>query len=416
MKHPQLKAAIKKLNAKRKALRDVLDEARTDSGEFDPAKVENLDLPDGVAFRDWVHARNDELDELHEDVEERKVAARVLDEAFADPMNLEPTDGDGTAQAGRVMSFGDAFVKSAAYKNRGGSIGPMSTLDLDVKNTLFQRSAGAAPESIRTGYIDLSPERRPAVLNFVPAFPTSQSSVKFMRETTYTATNVVEKAEGAAFGEAALALTEVSLPVEKIPAFIPVTDEQLEDVEWVRAYLDGRLEFMVRARLDLQILQGDASTPNLEGTENVTGIQVQALAGDDITDGAYKLFTKIRDDNDNSGGDAEPSVAFIRAAKWQTVQLMRTTDGIYIWGSPSQAGPMTIWGVPRVLTNAVTSTKLVAGDYTAHSYVAVKRDIDVQISNSHDDYFVKGKQAIRADVRVAMIHLRPSAFGELTGL
>lgn len=413
MKHPELKAAIEKLNAKRASLKNTLDVARDESGEVDPEKV---NLPSGSDFRDWFIAQNKELEDLHADVEAKKTFAAVADEAFADPMALESIDGPVTAQ--QVRSFGDVFAESAAYQNRTGSIGPQSTLQLDVRNTLFQRTAGHAPESTRTGYVDLSPQRPLAVLDLIPTMTTSQSSEKFMRETTFTPTNIVEKAESATFGEAALALTEVVLPVEKIPAWLPVTDEQLEDVDGIREYIDGRLTYMVRRRLDGQIVAGDGSTPNLEGTENVTGIQTQALGADTTADAAFKLFTKIMDDADGAtaGGDAEPSAFIIRAAKWQAVQLERTTDGIYIWGSPSEANRPVLWGVPGVLSNAVTATKLVAGDYAQHSYLKVKRDVDVQISNSHSDFFINGKQAIRADVRVVMVHLRPSAFGEVTGL
>ncbi|MEX0843404.1 MAG: hypothetical protein WD120_03565 [Gemmatimonadota bacterium] len=46
----------------------------------------------------------------------------------------------------------------------------------------------------------------------------------------------------------------------------------------------------------------------------------------------------------------------------------------------------------------------------------VRRGIEVQISNSHSDYFVKGKQAIRADMRVALVIYRASAFSEVTGV
>lgn len=412
MKHPELKAAIEKLNAKRKELKDTLDSARDDAGEIDPAKVS---LSDGENFRDWFITQNKELEDLHGKVEEKKAFARVVDEAFGDPMALEGIE-DGGAPSTRPKSFGELFVASAAYKDRTGASGPQSTLEMDVRNTLFERTAGYAPESVRTGYVDLSPERRLSILDMVPTFPTSQSSEKFMRETTFTPTNVVEKAEGAAFGEPVLALTEVTLPVEKIPAFLPVTDEQLEDVEDAQAYVEGRLTYMVRRRLDGQIVAGDGSTPNLEGTENVTGIQTQALGSDTTADAAYKLFVQIMDDADNSGGDANPSAFIIRPAKWQAVQLERTTDGVYIWGNPSDVNPVRLWGVPGILSNAVTATKLVAGDYAMHSYLKVKRDVTVQISNSHSDYFVKGKQAVRADVRVVMVHLRPTAFGVVTGL
>jgi len=168
---------------------------------------------------------------------------------------------------------------------------------------------------------------------------------------------------------------------------------------------------MVRQRLDSQALVGDGTTPNLKGTENVTGIQTQALGTDPIPDAIYKLFTKIRDD-----GFAEPSVVFIRPSKWETVRLMRTADGIYIWGHPAQAGPETIWGAPVVQTTAVTATKAVAGDYAMHAFLAVRRGIDIKVSNSHSTFFVEGKQAVRADIRVAMVHVRPKAFGTVTGL
>jgi hypothetical protein len=40
----------------------------------------------------------------------------------------------------------------------------------------------------------------------------------------------------------------------------------------------------------------------------------------------------------------------------------------------------------------------------------------VQVSNSHSSFFIEGKLAIRADVRLAVIFYRPKAFGTVTGL
>ncbi|MDN3564395.1 phage major capsid protein, partial [Paeniroseomonas aquatica] len=76
----------------------------------------------------------------------------------------------------------------------------------------------------------------------------------------------------------------------------------------------------------------------------------------------------------------------------------------------------TVWGVPVVETTAVTATKAIIGDYTNFSELAVRRGIDIQVSNSHSDFFVKGTLAIRADMRAALIHYRPKAFAVVTGL
>ena len=66
-------------------------------------------------------------------------------------------------------------------------------------------------------------------------------------------------------------------------------------------------------------------------------------------------------------------------------------------------------------TTAVTSTKLVAGDYTNFAGLYVRAGVDMQVGYQSDD-FIKGRLAIRADVRVAMVTFRVKAFGNVTGL
>jgi len=231
-----------------------------------------------------------------------------------------------------------------------------------------------------------------------------------MEETTFT-NSAAETAEGGTYPESALALTERTVPVEKVSTWLPVTDEQFEDEPRARAYVENRLPHMVRQRLDSQVLVGNGTTPNLLGTESVSGINSQALGGDPIPDAIYKALRAIRET-----GFAEPTVVFIRPVKWEAVRLLKTADGVYIWGHPAQPGPMTIWGVPVVETTACTATKAVMGDYQTYAELTVRRGLDIQVSNSHGTQFVEGKLAVRCDVRVAMITYRPSAFSVVTGL
>ena len=406
MSFQKLKEALAKLNAYRDELAAVFAEAGSD---YDMDKVTSLtgDSTDKVK---WIRAKNAEIDEAKAEVDDLREVEKAAKFAESHPEAGE-SDGDPSPAANGGKSLGQMFVESNAFKGFGGGTGPMSMLDLDIRNTLFSTTAGWAPESTRTGIVSLFPTRpAPHVVDFIPTLPTSQSSIKHMEETTFT-NAAVEKAEGAAYPEATLVLTERSQTVEKVAVFLPVTDEQLEDEQAVSGYIDQRLVFMIQQRLDLQVLGGTGVTPLLLGTENVTGIQTQALGVDPIPDAILKLFRKIRDD-----GFAEPTVVFIAPSKWETVRLLRTSDGIYIWGHPSTPGPAVIWGVPVVETTAVTSTKAVAGDYLMHSNLYVRRGVDVQISNSHSTFFVDGKQAIRADLRVSMVHYRPKAFGEVTGL
>lgn len=411
---PALKAAQEKLDAKRKSLADLLAEAGPD---YDMSRVKSID-GDTHAKVAEIGKMNREIDECKGKVDEYLVIARAAAQTKRDEQGAE--SGDGADSKGREperkdrgrLNLGEAFVKSQAFKgyNVGSQTGPQANLDISLK-TLFQTTAGFDSEDIRTGRLEYMPTRpAPHVVTFIPQTTTGMSAVVYMEETTFT-NAAAEVAEAGTYPEATLALTERSSAVRKVAVFLPVTDEQFEDEQRAQGYVNNRLPFMIRQRLDSQVLKGDGIAPNLLGIENVSGIQTQALGTDNTPDAIYKAARKIRDD-----GFAEPSVCFIAPSKWEAVRLLKTADGVYVWGHPSMPGPYTCWGIPVVETTAVTSTKAVLGDLSNFTELAVRRGLDVQVSNSHSTFFAEGKLAIRADIRTAFVVYRPKAMATVTGL
>ena len=407
---------------KAKALHDVFEEAGPDR-DFSKVKcLGSMDVPGKLAK---VRQMNTELEDVHQvvkNLEEMDGIALKAQEHWranhepAGPMIHPATEGRPRLE---TKSIGQLLVESREYqvqKRRRQWAEPLELSHVDIRNTVFRTGAGWDPDVIRTGRVELDPQRPIAVIDNIPMLPTSMDTIAYMEETTFT-NNAAETAESTAttasdlIGEAALALTERTRPVEWLPVFIPVTMQQMEDVEGIEAYVNSRLIYMLRARLDLQVLVGDGSTPNLLGTESVTSINAQAKGADTEEDAIFKAMTSVRDT-----GFAEPSVVFIRPAKFQNIRLRKTADGQYIWGHPSMPGPFTIWGVRMVQTTAVTSTKAILGDYANFSALYTKRGITLSVSDSHAFYFTRGMLAIRADMRVAMVHFRPEAFAEVTGL
>lgn len=424
---PALKEAQEKLDAKRKGLADVLAEAGPD---YDMAQVKSLQ-GDTFAKVAEIGKMNAEIDECKKKVDEYLVVARAAAASRQEEKRGEAGDGAADAplerKGSRRFNLGEAFGESVAFKGYtpGSGAGPSAHLDVDLK-TLMQTGniagAGWDPEDLRTGRLELTPQR-PAVqvANYFPQTTTTMSSVVYMEETTFASVDgsASPTADGLAsmtneagtYGEAQLALTERQEPVRKIAIWLPVTDEQFEDEPRARDYVNNRLPYMVRAKLDSQLLQGSGTAPQMKGVENVSGIQTQALGSDSIPDAVYKAARKIRDT-----GFAEPNVIFIAPAKWESVRLLKTADGQYIWGHPSMVGPATLWGIPVVETTAVTSTKAILGDFANYAELAMKRGLDVQVTNSHGTLFVEGKLAIRADLRACAVFYRPSAFAAVTGL
>ena len=303
---------------------------------------------------------NGELKELGEKLDElsrlEAIALnnqRALDAGRAAPQDDRPAGRVRDADPNAGKSLGQRFAEHAAYLAHKGmtqrrygaaldDVDPMAVFR-GVKTTM-STSAGYAPPNPRTGQVVLSAQRRPVVADLIPQDSTTLTVIKYMEETTFT-NNTDAIAQGGNYSEGALAFTERSNTVEKIGTSLPVTDEQLDDVPSVRALIDGRLTLMVEIAEESELLSGSGSSPHLQGFLTKSGIQTQAKSTDPAPDAVLKAMTKITIGSGGTGSDATPSGIIFHPTDWQNIRLLRTADGIYIWGSPADAGPERIWGM-----------------------------------------------------------------------
>lgn len=399
------------------ALAKVFEEAKAEDGQLDFTKVKCLGKDvegNSYAVAEKVRGMNDQLTETAKEIEALKDAGKAHEAHLERQQPIRPAPHPGGAPAPeRPKSLGQMIVEHKGYAewiagDKGASI-EIPDWGLDELKTLFQTTAGWAPESTRTGLLVEAVTRPIQVLDVIPSGATGQASVVYMEETTRTHA-AAEMAEAGTYAEATFALTEQSSTVRKIGTSIPVTDEQLEDVPMVQGYLDQRLRFGVRQRLDGQVLTGDGVAPNLRGILNVVGIQTQAKGADPVPDAIFKAMTLVR-----VTGRAQPNVVIFHPNDWQAVRLLRTADGIYIWGSPSDSGPERIWGLPIVQTDAETENTGLVGDFANFCMIFERRGIEVKVGLNASD-FTTGKQTMRADLRAAFVVFRPAAFATVTGI
>jgi HK97 family phage major capsid protein len=405
-----------KLDEKRKSLADVWAAA---GAENDFNRKEVLDLL-GVKDSAAAVAKVRELDkEINAIFDEAKPLAeleaiRGRSEELGVVMNT-PKHADPSEPKGPMM-IGDAIVAAPEFQAQGKQGWRRAMVGFEVagfglreiKATLFETGAGWAPESTRTGKLVEAVTRPIQVLDIIPSGRTGQAAVVYMEETTRTH-SAAERSEGAVYAESAFVLTERSETVRSIGDSIPVTDEQLEDVEGAQSYLNNRLTFALRQRLDRQVLIGDGTAPNLSGITDRSGIQTQAKGADPTPDAIHKALTKVR-----VTGRAFPNFIVLHPNDWEAIRLLTTADGIYIWGSPAQSGPMTIWGLPVVVSDALTENTGLVGDFN-FCQLFERRGIDVQVGYVGDQ-FKEGKRTIRADLRAAFAVYRAAAFATVTGI
>lgn len=324
---------------------------------------------------------------------------------------ITPENGNGIPVR-QVKSLGERITGSPDFrKNSQDFEVPWSAAEAKAD---FTTSAGWVPESTRSGVIATYPTR-PRALGLLDLIgtpvPWSQASYPYMQETTYNPGAVVEKAEGVTFGEAELVVAEATEPIRKIPVFLPVTDESLDDSPQAREYIDARLSLMLNQRLELQLLVGDGSAPNISGYGDRAGIQTQAKASDPVFDAIFKAITKIE-----TVGFAIADGIVMNPLDWEGIRLTRTTDGLYLLGNPAEIGPKSLFGLPVVTTTAQTENTALVGAFRDHSDLIERQGIEIKVSDSHAEFFSDGKQAIRATMRAGLAVYRESAFCEVTGI
>jgi HK97 family phage major capsid protein len=310
-------------------------------------------------------------------------------------------------------SFGDLIVQSKEYAskaaNRFRDGGSAHTIEIDIK-TLFERTAGFAPESPRTGLMVPAVAPPVVILDLIPTRPMNQAVDKYMEETTRTH-GAAEKAEGTAYAESTFVWTERTSPVEKITDSLPVTDEQLQDAPEVASLLNGRLTYGLRKRLELQVVVGDGVAPNLRGfLDPGFGIQTQAKGADPTFDAIFKALTLVR-----HTGDAIPSGIIMHPNDYQDVRLTRTASGEYIMGPPMAPGSTTLFGLPIAISTVITENTALVGDFVNFCYIGENKGVDVQVGYVGDQ-FKEGKKTIRADLRVCFTVTRKAAFASVTGI
>lgn len=401
-------------------LGEVFRLAKTDEGDESTYNFANKEVLTKLEAKDAndamlkVRARNTELDALGKEL--KQAEAKHYAEQLVQRQESLRTPEKGSVQhpdnplSDEKLTLGQRFVRSKQWKkSKDGQLDVPLHLNIELK-TLFETTAGFAPESVRSGLLVAAATRPIQVIDLIPSFPINQASFVYMEETTRTH-SAAESAEGATYAESAFQWTQRTSTVRKIADSIPITDEQLEDESQVSSLLDQRLMFGLRQRLDGQVLVGTGVGNNLTGINNVAGIQTQAKGTDDRITAFAKALTLVR-----FTGRAIPSAAVFHPNDWLAILLIKDANGQFLFGNPfSGAGPTSLLGIPISQSDAQTQNTGLVGDFQNFSRLDDRRGVVVQ-TGFVGTQFTDGKVTLRADLRTAFTVTRPAAFCQITGI
>lgn len=395
----ELKRLTDKIQHKRAELRTLLN-------EYKDIGMDGYTYREGVPI-DEVRRRMDEINELNVQIEQQRLLTTATQSCEQEQMIAKTVPH----QKGLIESLMERYPRD--YMNKSVEIGDYNMLHI-LKKTLFQTSDGWDPVNVPIPGISAYPVYVPTLLDRVRIVQTSMSAVPFYQENSWT-NAAVPKAEGAAAAEAEFELTLKTVPVERIPVWIPATQEQLEDVPEARAYLESRLALSVRQALENQILNGDGSPPNLSGILATTGLNTQAVGTDTAMDAIGLAIAKC-EGSGATPGFAVADLIIMHPTDWTNVQLTKDVNGNYLLGNPGQMIEPRLWGLPVQKSNLLPIGTALVGSFANYHAVYMRRGVTVNATDSHEGNFVKDIVAIKAVLRAANVVLRPQAFCEVTGL
>ena len=380
-----------------------------------------------------VEKRDNEVKQYGEVTEQTRKALTAATERLDtikgdfDRMDARVMEMEKAAQrqfAGEQMSksYGQQFVESAQYKGARSN----GTDAFRVEKTVsgLAASAGALVRPDRRPDVVVNAERPSFIRQLLQSIPTSSNAVEVMRENVFTnnagvqapssASTAIGAGEWQTKGQSNITYQLVTVPVRTMAHWVPASRQVLSDAPMLQRLIDAKLMYGLNLLSDSQLLFGDGTNQNLTGLMVDSGVETvgQIAAGTTTAQRPGAMLDHIRAaitrcqtfDYYNING------IVLNPVDWGTLETAKGTDGHYIWVSIPNGGESRLWRVPVIVSNAMTANNFLLGDWTMGATIYDREQMDIRVSESHSDYFVKNGVAILAEERYGFGVELPKAF------
>lgn len=239
------------------------------------------------------------------------------------------------------------------------------------------------------------PRRALSLLEILPSIQVNSNSFEYTALNGFTDAAGYQLAEGDAKQEQAMPTELKTAPIATIAAVLHASEQVLSDSPALAQFIQSRLIYGVRQKLEAEILNGAG------GAGQISGLLTEATeftptAGISSADAIGEAMAELQSTGWN------PGVIVLNPADWQTIRSERTTEGVYVatgWDSP--AGP-NIWNVPVVASAAMTAGTALVMD-PAQAMMLDRMSANFQLGYVGDGFaqnVISGRSELRAGLAV----------------
>ncbi len=315
------------------------------------------------------------------------------------------------ASQGEMKSFGEVFVDSESYqKMRESNLD--SSDPVHFKGLFSMRRKGLTgadgiTAATRVPNIILPPEQELSIRDLLNVQTTDSNSIEYVREVGYT-NNANAVGIGSPAPESDIEFTKESANVRDISHYIPVPNQALDDAKQLRGYIDNRLIYGLKQEDERQILYGDGTSPNLQGILTDPDRQQynwsDGQVGDTKIDALRRAITIAR-----MTGFPVTGVV-VNPSDWEEIELLKGSDGHYIWVQVTEGGQKRTWSVPVVETIQINPGEVALGAWGMGAILWDRQDAFIKVLDQHADFGIRNMSALMANERVALTTMLPESF------
>jgi len=364
------------------------------------------------ATRKALTAATERLDTIKGDMD--RIDARVIE--------MEKAAQRQFGGAAEAKSLGAQFVESQEYKNAGSRGTNAVRVNKALSN--LAASAGALVQPQRRADVVIPAQRTAFIRDLLTSIPTSSNAVEVMRENVFTnnsapqqpgsASTAIGAGEFQSKAESNLTYELVTVPVRTMAHWIAASRQVLTDAPMLQRLVDTKLMYGLNLLSDTQLLYGAGTNQSLTGLMVDSGVSTvgEIAAGTSAADLPGAMLNHIRSaitkcqtfEYYNING------LVVNPIDWETLETAKGSDGHYIWVTVPNGGEQRLWRVPVIVSNAMAQGDFLLGDWTMGATIYDREQMDIRVSESHADYFVKNGVAILAEERYGFGIELPKAF------
>ena len=260
------------------------------------------------------------------------------------------------------------------------------------------------------GAIKYDPSRSQHIRSLIPQGSTDAQTIRFPKESGYS-DNAAATAQGSALGQSDFDITATSVNVERIGTTMRITEEMLNDTPQLSSYLSARVPGKVLAIEDNEIMNGDGSSPNLDGlftdgtafTTSSGGLFYQAIESANEYDVIVVALNQL------SLLNYQADSILVNPTDLHKIVLLKSTANEYLRQQIYTGVQPTIMGIPVTTNTAVPNGKFLVGNLAQATQLWIRENLAVSFSRENSDNFEKNFVTVKCQERVALTNYQPNA-------